>query len=159
MNQNNSAHRLFTILEKATQIGGNEKDTSAVIGKAMDIQDISNRCFMTDFFTLISDVEKSISHLKNVPKKNRYLGAIQEIQNLFFSYSLIENWPSISSTIESRNLITVLDACATFISTEDKLLNLDETQLEEYLSQCEDILSKVKRSYGQVQLARKPCQE
>jgi hypothetical protein len=147
MNQNNSAHRLVNILEKAIEIAGDEKDTTAVIGKAMGVENTSNRYFMTDFFVLISDVERSISHLKNVSKKAQYINAVREIQDIFFSHYLAaSHWPDIRGAIQSRNLIMVLDACATFISTENPLISLDEAQLEEYLLKCEELLKEVAAS-------------
>lgn len=130
MNQNNSAHRLCTILEKALEIGNEQKDTTIAIGTAMGIENISDRCFMTEFFVLISDVERSILLLKNVPKKIYYINTIRELQTIFFSYSLRNDyWPTIKQTIVSRNLVLILDACANFIAREIPVADLSETTL------------------------------
>jgi hypothetical protein len=147
MNQNNSAHRLCTILEKAIEIEGDQKDTTAIIGTAMGIEDISDRCFMTDFFVLIADVERSILLLRNVPKKESYIKTIREIQTIFFSHSLRhEHWPNIKSIIQNRNLILLLDACANFIGREIPVENLSENQLNNYLLECEELLKTVTES-------------
>jgi hypothetical protein len=148
MNQNNSAHRLCNILEKAIA-GDNQPDTDTTlaIGKAMGIEDTSNLCFMTDFFVLISDVERSIVNLKNVPKKKQYLDTIIEIQNLFFSYNLArDHWPTIRETVKSRNFTLILDACANFIAREIPLMDLSETDLVDHLTKCEELLREVTES-------------
>jgi hypothetical protein len=51
MNPNNSAHRLCNILEKAIETGDDQPDTTVVIGRAMGLEDTSDRCFMTDFLS------------------------------------------------------------------------------------------------------------
>jgi hypothetical protein len=147
MNQNNSAHRLCTILEKAMDIEGDQKDTTAIIGNAMGIEDITDRCFMTDFFVLIADVERSILLLRNVSKKTDYINTIRQLQTVFFSHSLrSDHWPSIKSIIKGGNLTLILDACANFIARELPVENLSEQKLSDYLSECEDLLAKVTES-------------
>jgi hypothetical protein len=147
MNQNNSAHRLCNILEKAIETGSDQQDTTLVIGRAMGIEDTSDKCFMTDFFVLISDVERSILNLQNVPKKNDYINLIREIQNLLFLHNLSrDHWPIIKATIESRNFTIILDACANFIARENPLNDLSKIQAKDYLSKSEDLLKDVKES-------------
>lgn len=147
MNKNNSAHRLCNILEKAIEIGGDQQDTTVVIGRAMGIEDTSDKCFMTDFFVLISDVERSIMNLRDISKKNNYIKTIKEIQNLFFLHNLSrDHWQSIKSTIESRNFTIILDACASFIGIENPLNDLSKNEIQEYLSKCEQLLEEVKES-------------
>jgi hypothetical protein len=147
MNQNNSAHRLCTILEKAMDIEGDQKDTTAMIGNAMGIEDITDRRFMTSFFVLIADVERSILLLRNVSKKSDYINTIRQLQTIFFSHSLrSDHWPNIKSTIKSGNLTLILDACANFIARELPVENLSEQELSDYLSKCEDLLSQVTES-------------
>jgi hypothetical protein len=87
------------------EIEGNQKDTTAIIGNAMGIEDVADRCFMTDFFVLISDVERSISLLRNVPKKQIYINTIKQLQTTFFTHNLPnDHWPNIKNIIKSGNL-------------------------------------------------------
>ncbi len=147
MNHNNSAHRLCAILEKAVAIENPEQDTTAVIGRAMGIEDISDRCFMTNFFALIAEVEQSVLLLKNVPKKTEYIKNIRHFQTMLFSHNLrTDHWSSIKNLITNGNLILILDACANFIALEFKQANLSEQELADYLSKCEDLLSEIATS-------------
>jgi hypothetical protein len=147
MNQNNSAHRLCNILEKAVAMQGGEEDTTLIIGRAMGIQDFSNKCFMTDFFVLIADVEHSILRLKNVTKKEAYIKTIREIQTIFFVHNLANtHWQSIKSIIISGNLTTILDACANFIDREFPIIDLNDEELSDYLLRCNELLSEVAES-------------
>jgi hypothetical protein len=110
MNNNNAAHRLCSIIEKAIETEGQQNDTCIVIGRAMGIDDFSNRSFMTDFFVLISEVHRSILNLKNVSRRADYIKIIQEIQQLFFTHNLAgDHWPNIQSQIQSRNLTLILN--------------------------------------------------
>jgi hypothetical protein len=144
MNNNNAAHRLCHIIEKAVDSEGEQKDTCIAIGEAMGISDFSNRSFMIDFFVLISEVHRSILNLKNVPRKPDYINTIQEIQQLFFTHNLAgDHWPNIRHQIKNRNLTLILDACANFIATENPLPDLNETELNDYLDKCEQILKEV----------------
>jgi hypothetical protein len=147
MQQSNSGRRLCNILEKAVEEGNKEAIIYTVIGSALGVEDVSNKYFLTDFFVLMADVERVVTLLKKVPRQDKYIDAIREIQNIFFTYSLPgDKWANISNLIESRNLILLLDACATFISQENPEVSLSENQLEEYLSRCEELLKETMES-------------
>jgi hypothetical protein len=147
MTENNSAHRLCNILEKAIETGNDQLDTILVIGRAMGIEDTSDKYFMTDFFVLIADVERSILNLQNVPKKKDYIDTIREIQNLLFTHNLSrDHWPNIRETIKNRNFTLILDACANFIAREIPLMNLGENDLADHLLKCEELLRDVTES-------------
>jgi hypothetical protein len=146
MNQNNSAYRLCTILDKAMKVGDEQKDATAAIGIAMGIKDISDRRFMTDFFVIIADTERSILLLKNLSRKESFIEIIRQIQNLFFSHNLREHWPNIKNAINGGNLTLLLASCADFIAREIPAQNLSENQLKDYLLECEELVRKVSES-------------
>lgn len=147
MQQSNSGRRLCNILEKAVEEGNKEAAIYTVIGSVLGVEDVSNKYFLTDFFVLMADVERVVTHLKKVPRQDKYIDAIREIQNIFFTYSIPgDKWVNVSNLIENRNLILLLDACATFISQENPEINLSENQLEEYLSKCEELLKEAMES-------------
>jgi hypothetical protein len=144
MQQSNSGRRLCNILEKAVKEGDKEAPIYTVIGLALGVEDVSNKYFLTDFFVLMADVERVVTLLKKVPNRDKYIDAIREIQSIFCTYSLPgDKWLNVSSLIENRNLILLLDACATFISQENLEVSLSDNQLKEYLSKCEELLKEI----------------
>jgi hypothetical protein len=68
MTPNNSAYILAIILGKAIEITETD-DTSLAIGKAMGVANPSQRDHMLDFFSLVSEVKRSILKLKKSSKK------------------------------------------------------------------------------------------
>jgi hypothetical protein len=142
MSQNNSAHRLSEILERAINLEGSQNILS-VLQQSMEATD--NPYPIVDFFVLIADVEQSISYLKNIRKKNEYLGAINELKGLFSSYEVrnVDHWNFIKNEIRSKHLALIIDACGNFLSQEFLVTHLDEDEIKKYLSECEELLQEV----------------
>jgi hypothetical protein len=142
MSQNNSAHRLSEILERAINLEGSQNILS-VLQKSMEATD--NPYPIVDFFVLIADVEQSTSYLKNIRKKNEYLGAINELKGLFSSYEVrnVDHWNLIKNEIRSKRLALIIDACGNFLSQEFPVTHLDEDEIKKYLSECEELLQEV----------------
>ncbi|MBW4518765.1 MAG: hypothetical protein KME16_03560 [Scytolyngbya sp. HA4215-MV1] len=148
MEQNNAARRLCNILERAIANGKDDKIIYQVIAEALAIKaPDSNKYAFTEFFVLLAEVEHITKQLKKVRGLDKYIEAVQEIQSIFFTYGMFQGqWNSVRSTIEGRNLILGLDACANFIAQEKIDPSLGEEQLKEYLQQCEALLQEVMES-------------
>lgn len=148
MEQSNAARRLCNILECALADKDNHQLVYQALASALGIQNPdANKHLFTEFFVLLAEVERIVKQLKQVDNLERYVSTVQEIQSIFFTYSIFQGkWDSAKATIENRNLILLLDACANFIAQEKINFLLIEEQLQEYLQQCEALLQELMHS-------------
>lgn len=148
MEQSNAARRLHDILKHAIATGENDKKIYQVIAEVLNIENPSGEKYLfTDFFVLLAEVERIVRQLKRVGNLDEYIDAIREIQSAFFTCGVFQGkWEQLSSTIQSRNLILVLDSCANFIALEQIDPLLSEEQLQKYLQECEDLLQEVMKA-------------
>jgi hypothetical protein len=148
MEQNNAARRLCNILESTVANGNNDQLIYQALAGALGIGNPdANKHLFTEFFILLAEVERIVKQLKRVKNLEKYIHAIEEIQSIFFTYGIFQGkWSLVSSTIQNRNLILILDSCANFIAQEQIDPSLSEEQLQEYLQQCEGLLQALMES-------------
>jgi hypothetical protein len=148
MEQNNSARRLYNILDRALVTGKNDQIVYQAIAEALGIKNPdSNKHLFTELFVLLAEVERIVKQLKRVKNLDRYIDAVKEIQSIFLAYGMFQaRWESVSSNLQGRNLLLILDSCANFIAQEQIDPLLSEEQLQEYLQECEYLLQEVMES-------------
>jgi hypothetical protein len=144
MQQDNAARRLYRVLKCAVDNGDRNLQTYYAIARALDIQDPdADRHLLTDFFVLLSDVERTVRRLKKVSDLDEYIDAIKDVQSILLLGMFHEIWESSLSRIKSQGLIKLLNACANFIDHEQLNPSLGAEQLQEYLQECEALLQEV----------------
>jgi hypothetical protein len=72
---------------------------------------------------------------------------MEDLNSLLFNHNIFgDHWNHISTSVRNGNFVSILDDCADKIAEEAQLNSLSENQLQEYLSQCEDLLKEIMTS-------------
>jgi hypothetical protein len=148
MGQTNAARRLHDILEEALRIGNREQLIYQVLAVPLSISaPDENQYRFLDFFYLMSEVERLINQLKKVSNLEKYVKIVNNLQSLFFTYGIFQGkWGSIEGAIQSNNTLLILNSCADFIAREKLEISLEQERLQEFLQQCEDLLTEIDSS-------------
>jgi hypothetical protein len=140
----NSAKRLYRILKGALNDGADDALTSSVILAAMVMPVETQLYRLTDFFELLSIVERDLEKLKEVEDIDEYLRIVRDIKELFIANPINQTtWSTFKSNLAGRNLILPLSAIAQFLEQEYPQRSLEQKQLDEFLSEFEILLQEV----------------
>jgi hypothetical protein len=101
----NSARRLYRILRKALNDGADNTLTSDILLAAMGIPVEKQLYRLTDFFELLSNVERDSEKLKEVEDIDEYLRVVRDIKELFITIPINQTpWSAFKSHFTSRKL-------------------------------------------------------
>lgn len=145
MEQDNAARRLCNMFEIALQNASDVTLIYIALGRALGITEPENdKHFITEIFVMLSEVDQDLKKIKKLNSIEKYIKAIEEIHSSLITTNLISTqWSALKSLIENRNFLLILESCASFIAQEQKNILLSETQLSEYLEQCEGLLKEL----------------
>lgn len=145
MEEDNAARRLCNMFNIAFKEDDGNKYIYIVLGLALGIIDPeNNKHLITEVFVMLSEVDKELKKLQKVNNIEIYIKGIQEIQYYLVTANIYQGtWNQLKPNIENRNFILVLESCANFIALEKPNIALSETQLTEYLKQCEALLEEL----------------
>lgn len=145
----NSAKRLYRILKEALNDGADNTLTSDILAAAMGMgMPVETQLYqLTDFFELLSIVERDLKKLKEVEDIDEYLRIVRDIKELFIATPINQTpWSIFKSNLAGRNLILPLNAIAKFLDQEYPQRSLDQKQLDKFLSEFEILLQEVHTS-------------
>jgi hypothetical protein len=143
----NSAKRLYRILKKALNDGADNALTSHILAAAMGMPVEIQLYRLTDFFELLSHVERDLEKLKEVEDIDEYLRIVRDIKELFVVTPINQTpWSIFKSNLAGRNLVLPLNAIAKFLEQEYPQRSLDQKQLDKFLSEFEILLQEIHTS-------------
>jgi hypothetical protein len=142
MQQSNALRRLELILDKAISDGDKNQQSGPIILKAMKLNEQPQN--ILDFYELLNKAEEEGGKLKNIPRITRYLQTLAELREVFIVNHVWGTiWSTFASHIESRNVLTTLDALANYFHSQNPSILLEQDFLDKLNSEFESLLQEI----------------
>jgi hypothetical protein len=142
--QSNALRRLEGILDEAVAYENKKEQTGVVLLKAMNL-DVEPQNIV-EFYELLSKAKEESLRI-NKPKISRYISTLDELHKVFILNHLwTTEWNILSIHIESRNVLTTLDALADFFHTQDPLVFLEQDFLDKLKTEFQSLLESILNS-------------
>ncbi|WP_413175912.1 hypothetical protein [Anabaena azotica] len=142
MSQSNALRQLEMILDEAVTNGSREQTSGHILLSAMNLELIPKN--MVNFYELLSKAEEEAKKLSNNPKIDRYIQAIGKLHHVFIVNSIwTTKWSVFATHIESKNILTILDALANDFHRQNPKILLEKDFLKDLNAEFENILEEV----------------
>lgn len=143
INQGNALRKLDKILSKVLT-EKQDQGAGPVLLKEMGLKQTPNNLAL--FFRLMAKAKEEAMSIKK-ENINRYLAAIDDLYNLFFTNSVWDaKLSAFVSPINSRNLLLATDALAEYYHNQNPIFSLEQDFLDYTQKELNSLLEKVIKS-------------